>query len=190
MEEPAADLGPQQYVASYTIGSALRRLALKMCVAAYMLLPEEPIYEEVSEARIYLTGSHKAETQVNSVYTAISDYVTLDALRRGLSHVIYVERSAGRVYGVVQFFGFLQLYCRLGTARATKPAAVLCTLDPVLGEEVMRRADPLGLDEPPYSIPREEYTAAMMRWQEKQRREIIARGGKAPDFGPLKLTIE
>jgi hypothetical protein len=187
-EAPGADLGPQLYGSAFTMGSALRRLALKMCFAAYTLLPE-PEIEEGADARSYLTGTNKDDATVECVRTALADYTSLDALRRGLSHVVYVERTGDRIYGVVQFFGFLQLYCRLGPSIQSKPAAVLCTLDPVNGEECTRETPALGLDEPPSRYLRDTYVASMYHWLAKQRREIIERGGRDADFGPLEISF-
>lgn len=167
------------------LGPDLRRLALKMCVALSTLLPAFDV-EEVAEARLFLRNN-PASGRVMNTYPAYDVYDDIDSRREALCHVIYVERSQTRVYGVVQFFGVIQIFCRLGIyGSRSQTAALFASLDPVTGDERFSEVAPLDLAYPPYFIRREEYPRLMEGWMKKFRDEAIKRG--APNPPEVEIT--
>lgn len=96
------------------------------------------------------------------------------------------------MYGVVQFFGVIQLFCRLGILGSRAPgAALMASLDPVTGDERFSDVPPLDLPYPPYFIPLEEYPRLMEGWMKKCRDEAIKRGAtNPPELGITSIEIE
>lgn len=170
------------------IGPVIRRVALKMCIAVSTLLPEFGA-EEVAEARELLVADPSSKP-VNTL-AAYLIYEEIDSRRAALSHVIYVERDRTRVYGLVQFFGVVQLFCRLGTPKGTaSQAARLALLDPVTGVEQLSAIPPLNLPEPPYWLRMEEYPKLIEGWMKKFREEAIKRGAThPPNLKQLSLNV-
>ncbi len=172
------------------LGPDIRRAALKMCLALSTLLPDFKM-EEIAEARLFLRGDRRL-VPVNNTLAAYNIYEAIDSRRKALSHVIYVERSQSRVYGLVQFFGVTQLFCRLGMPKnGSGSAAIFASLDPVTGREEFSDISPLDLTEPPYLLSREEHPRLMEGWLKKYRDEAIKRGAThPPDLRRSSLEIE
>jgi hypothetical protein len=172
------------------LGPDIRRTALKMCIALSTLLPDSNL-EDISEARLFLRGDRRL-VPVNNTLAAYNIYEAIDSRRKALSHVIYLERSQSRVYGLVQFFGVTQLFCRLGVPKSgSESAAIFASLDPVTGEEEISATFPLDLTEPPYFLSRDEYPQLIGGWLKKYRAEAITRGAThPPDLRMESLTIE
>lgn len=161
------------------LGPDIRRLALKMCIALSTLLPDFEL-AEVAEARFYLKAENSL-VPVNNTLAAFDKYDAVDSLREAVSHLIYVERSKDRVYGLVQFFGVVQIFCRLGIPSDNPSVvALLATLDPVTGNEQFKSVMPLNLTEPPSIIPIQEYPRLVKGWMQKFRDEAVARGATHP----------
>lgn len=172
------------------LGPDIKRLALKMCVAVCTLLPAFH-HAEVEHARLFLTGARR-EGAIDIVLPAYPDHKTLDSRRQPLSHLIYVERARERVYGVVQFFGVVQMFCRLGLPLADRPeAALLSSLDPVTREESHSEIEPLQLTEPPFAIWIGDYPRMMQMWLDKFRQEAVKRGAThPPDLKMKRIDID
>lgn len=163
---------------SLEIGPAIRRTSLKMCIAASTLLPDFNPAEVAEAQRILVADPSSKPLNTLAAYVV---YQEIDSRRPALSHVIYVERNQDRVYGLVQFFGVVQLFCRLGRPRGTcSQAAVLAVLDPVTGNEDFSAIPPLNLPEPPFWIQRHEYPRLMEGWMKKFREEAIKRDATHP----------
>lgn len=119
-----------------------------------------------------------------------SRYIELEALRNPLSHLVYVESRASGLYAVVQFFGVVQLYCKLGTPLQSIDAALVGTLDPLLGAESLVETKPLGLPEPPFSMPEADAVQGIQGWMLRFREEAIARGATSPpNFTVNTVTV-
>jgi len=157
------------------IGSNEKCLALKMCMALSTMLPGF-ITEEVSQARSLLFSDPTFD-----VREAYITYQPINSRRPGLSHTIYVERNSFCVYGVVQFFGAIQLYCPLGVPQNKAPAAgLLASLDPVTGDENINQVPPQYLPAPPTLLQTDQLPTLIRIWLEKLEREAVERGGKNP----------
>lgn len=101
-------------------------------------------------------------------------------MREPLSHVIYVERDETRIYGVVQFFGVLQLYCGLGRPNGAAPcAARVGVLDPLTGIEEISDVEPLRLPMPTV-IGDEELSQAANAWLKRFQEGAVRRGATKP----------
>lgn len=163
---------------TFELGPAVRRLALKMCIALGTLVSGIEM-SELDEGRQVLLADPGSVP--SCTLAAYGDYPGIDNRRPALSHVVYVERGSERVYGLVQFFGVVQLFCRLGkTAQPSSPSALLATLDPVAGAEEVAELGPLSLPEPPYRIHLDEYPRLVENWTRKFREEAIRRGATHP----------
>ena len=152
VEKVLVEITPFHMPFNFLVDSNLGRTALKMCAALSTFLPGFSL-SEITEARPVLRGERPWE---ECVTIAFKSYDSLEALRPPLSHVIYVERHQGRLHGVIQFFGVIQLYCRLGASTGSAPeAGMLGTLDPITGAEEILPVTPLGLSPPPdpYKLP-------------------------------------
>lgn len=157
----------------FEINSELKRTAFKMCLALSNLFPGFSA-DEFDIARMSLTK----ESSTNNANPIFSSLPLIDGLRQPLSHLIYIERSQGQVHGVVQFFGVIQLYCRLGIAQKTaSEIAFLGVLDPVTGEESFSEKTPNFALLNPFSTATDQPIEA---WLEKFRDSAIARGATEP----------
>jgi hypothetical protein len=161
------------------LGPDIRRLALKMCIGLATKLPQFDL-EEVADARCFLVGEEK-QNDVGIVLTAFDSYEEIDSMRKGLSHVIYVERNENYLSGLVQFYGHLQFFCHLGiSSEAANNAAMFASLDPLTGEENFSQVSPLRLDEPPFMINEDEIIALGDGWLNKFKEEAASRGATNP----------
>jgi hypothetical protein len=152
------------------IGPDLQRLALKCLLGTATLLPGAGADErEAGRARL-MAESYVPGDEV-MVYLKGADRLT--ALREPLCHVAYVERSNGLVHGVVQFFGAIAIYCRLGTTDGPTDALKL-TLDPITVDEACEAVQPLRLEPPPSRYEASEFAqlvnAAMMGLQDQAQK--------------------
>jgi hypothetical protein len=161
------------------LGPDIKRLALKISVAAATLLPHFKS-ESVFLARQYLTGARSAG-YIDVVLPAYDTFNELDSIRGSLCHLVYAVRARGDIWAVVQFFGVVQLYCRLGSYDANVPAAaILGMLDPVSGQESFSDVRVIEFPVPPFSIPAEIYPSKLSQWFAKFRAEALARGATHP----------
>ncbi len=167
---------------AFSIGPDVRKLAAKMCIALSRLVPTLDL-EEVVHARDAL---HSDAICASRVATAFNDY-SLDEHRPGLAHTVYIERGEKITYGVVQFFGTFQLFCRLGKPGKGQPrVAFLATLDPLTGSETFTEINPLKLQEPPAFYAAGAVPDLIQRWKQKFRDAAVARG--APERTKINLS--
>ena len=161
------------------INRELNRTALKMCVALSTLLPNFSASDTEYARPVLKDNAHAGA--VTNVTPAFILYDSLDVLRQPLSHVIYVERHNEGAYGVVQFFGVIQLFCKLGKPDESLPnAAILGLLDPVTGVESFdEKAKLLSLPEP-VVCPVIDLPKQISRWLDTFRESAIARGATEP----------
>ena len=161
------------------LGPDIKRLALKISVAAATLLPDFKS-ESDSLARQYLTGTRRAGS-IDVVLPAYDTFAELDSIRESLCHLVYVCQARGDIFAVVQFFGVVQLYCRLGSCDVgMREAAIIGTLDPVSGKEDFSDAPIIQFPIPPFAIPIEVYPLKLGQWIDKFRTEALARGATHP----------
>lgn len=153
----------------YYVDKDMAKLAIKMSVALASTLPEHD-YVETLLGRMVLEGCREP---FKDVHVSFENYDDLDKLRPALSHTVYTERTDGKMIGVVQFFGVVQLVCLLGrTDQTISDAAVIGFLDPIEDKESFAELDPIGIQFPP------EKTSALLvqNWSEKFEKGAAARG--------------
>lgn len=99
----------------------------------------------------------------HGIYISAKGY-TKDAIDRASTTGIKLLTMTGLTpdglasvtHGVIQFFGVIQLYCRLAASAGSAPeAGMLGTLDPITGVEETLPVTPLRLSSPPdpYKLP-------------------------------------
>jgi hypothetical protein len=132
------------------ISPDLQRLALKMVMAlAQFGYSYADTCPRPANAWEFLSGKeisiHCSPT--NPAYVA---YPELDAVRSPLAHLIYIEPQGRTLVGIVQFFGFLQVYCELEMSiQSAAGPAFLGTLDPVTGLENIGPVTAIRIPKPP-----------------------------------------
>lgn len=150
-----------------TLGPELRRLMMKIAVATADHMKLSGILD-VGGREFLLGRSLKDDT--SRTMRDESEYIELDGMRSPLGHLVYVEgNSATRIcYGVVQFYGLLQLYVILNDgAYLDTDFAVVGQLSPTRGYiEEFKSVSPKRLPRPPaakiYNV---------RNWQEKFNQE-------------------
>jgi hypothetical protein len=176
--------GKVEIPTTFSTGPDIQKLALKMSVALSRLVPTFDL-EEVSSIRDVLYSGNMASRPVE---TAFDDYPLLDEYRPDLAHTIYIERGEKETYGVVQFFGVFQFYCRLGESAEHQPrSAFLGTLDPLTGAECFSDVQPLNLAQPPSHRWTRDIPELISHWEEKFRGAAIKRGARS-DAEKHKMT--
>lgn len=175
MQKLHVEIPAPQYPFVFNLGPHVLRTALKMCYALSTTLPGFTL-GEVANARAVLKGDHGR--MPTNVTPAFEVYDSLDAIREPLSHVIYVERGEAHIYGVVQFFGVVQLFCELGIPQdsATR-AARIGILDPITGVERFPEVDLLGLPAPAV-LRGEELSEGAAAWLKRFEEVAVSRGAR------------
>jgi hypothetical protein len=138
----------------------MKRTAVKMCIA---LLDHFEYNQVVHPQTIdYLLNGESGPIPAG---IACVSYPALDALREPLSHVIYVQGMKKRkfLYGIVQFFGVLQVYCILNGQYRGEDLSLLGTLNSINFLESFAEAPALNLQLPYGDIPADDYWTGM--WQ-------------------------
>ncbi|MBZ4335080.1 HNH endonuclease [Corallococcus sp. AS-1-12] len=176
-----ADLG-----VGLTFGSEMQELALKICLSACTGLVGLE-HERLSAARRVLCGEPPEEP---IVFLDFSERAEIDARRKPLSHVVYVEQTPQRVYGVVQFYGSFQYYCYLSDAPgAARSSALIGCLDVLTGDERFELLRPLDLSGAPSGLecsrPEEPYVELLSRFEEQAKQ----RGASHLDLSLTNLTF-
>ena len=164
---------------TFNVDRNLIRTALKMCTAICGSDPRiTPADTEYARAALATVSS---DSPVPNVHIAFNSYESLDALRPALSHVIYVERSRSMIYGVVQFFGVIQLFCRIGRALPySSDMAILGVLDPLENLEIFDyELNPLYLSIPPLDIDN-GFDENMEKWLRKFEKSADEREATNP----------
>ena len=158
--------GPIPFKPRFEYRSELYFAGLKMAVALASTLPAGTYSEILPAASQLKAAIHKARESGArdkqafpgvlgpcNAHPDFRNHIFLDQNRPPLSHVVYVERCRGTVNAIVQFFGSIQLFCAIGPASTTQPAAILGVLNPLAGTEQFTPMNPLQVeDETPIDI--------------------------------------
>jgi hypothetical protein len=163
------------------IGEELRRLAVKMCVGTAHLALTDGKYDVLdATTRAYLMNGESALLRAIQVKTAFWAYRALDKLRPPLSHVVYVEGDTveQRCYGVVQFYGAIQLYVILDAHYSGRNFARRGFINPCLGTECFEVTKPLYLSEAPDTLLRKVEAEGKLDWLRKLDTQVHALFGK------------
>ena len=151
-------------------GPELLRLAIKMCSALACLLPQFTSDELYCSAR----GTRRF---VGNVTYDFRTHFPIGVNRPALTHLIYAERVATGVQGVVQLFGAQQYYCRVGPLIDQRPsAALLAILDRLGGKECFRECAPLNLAQPVTEMGEAAFAIAVQTWTRQLCRGAVDRG--------------
>ncbi len=165
------------------LGDDLAKLATKMCLALARRFEITKRQDLEIGTRFVMGKPYSARP----VYMDCRSLERLDALRKPLSHCIYVESDTDRCryYGLVQFYGTIQMFCELGYGLVRTDAAYVGCLDPVDFREHFEKTSPLRVPIARSSITPEQYESGRNSWAQKFAREAKARTGQE-----LVSTIE
>jgi|SRR5579859_998625 len=159
------------------VGSELRQLAVKMCVAmGQLVVPDIVLLDQ--HCRAFLLAKGPALSPVRQIHLR---YPELDALRPPLAHAIYVEGDAttGRCFGVVQLFGgVFQFYVPLSGEYSGKDVGILGTLDIVTFCQDFREVTRLHLAEAPQFVSGDEAIRSLDEVGEHFNAQVKAAFGK------------
>jgi hypothetical protein len=160
------------------IGAELRRLAVKIGVAAADLLGH---HAEVldSRSRAFLLGD---KIDVAPVCLDFSMYEPLQKLRAPLSHNVFVKGNGrtGHCYAVVMFYGFIQLYAILNdTGFKGEDFAIFGFLSPVDYKTAFEDIELISLAKPYQFVTPAFAEAGMARCQgsfQEQAKAVFGEG--------------
>lgn len=152
---------PEKLSCTLALEVDIRRLAVKMCVALIEYCsPGLDVID--SNTRSFLLGDSVAEIPVRLAYY---DYAILRALRKPLSHSIYVEGSSQKgAYGIVQFFGCIQFYVVLNQEFDAPAFSFFSSLNAPEWKEQFVKTELLSLKEAPKVITVQEQSNGIRGW--------------------------
>jgi hypothetical protein len=171
----------------YPLDQDLRRLALKTSIACVRKLGRELTISD--DVRCYLLDGPQAEsTDVAPVRVTLQQYDELDILRPKLGHLAYVRSSQEdmHTYSILQFFGFIQLYCDFRGASSEDSFSILATHDPISHKEDFREIPSIDYVMPPQFGSAEDWKSGTSAQIEKMRLELVDLYG---DQAPQSLSI-
>lgn len=139
---------PKEFQVSFDFKSDLKRLCIKMCLALIAhFRPELSVADDSTLAM--LLGN---QINVDCVRIAYLVYKPLCSMRTPLSHSIYVQGTKKGVYGVVQLFGFFQLYVVINRNYSAAPFSFFANLSPPDWTETIKEVEFFRLAEAPTSL--------------------------------------
>lgn len=168
------DIDLQRMNLSIRVGTEMRRLAIKMAIAAADLMGfRNNIMDE--ESRNFLLGNVEKTQRVRIDFSV---HTTLEALRPPLSHSVFVKGNGQtrKSYAIVQFYGLVQLYVLLNDGGFTDPDfALLAVLDIAKKyAEHFEKTELLMLPEAPKQLGHWKSQELKAKWTEKFNAEARA----------------
>lgn len=160
----------------FTIGTEIRRLAVKVAIgAAELVLPSVLVVD--STTRAYLLSSEAPEVPVRIDYRQLDG---LDSMRPPLAHLVFVEGDPKkrRCYAVVQFFGTIQLWTLISSEYDGQAFAVLGTCNVLSNEDMFVQVTGLGLDEAPQYTTQEQVQTGIEAWAKKLDKQVLEAFGE------------
>lgn len=164
-ESTLAPLSLSELTLRVTIGAEIRRLAVKIGIAAADLMGHRAGVLD-GKSRAFLLGD-KIEGPA-PVRLDFSHYEALQKLRPPLSHNVFVKGNGrtGHCYAVVMFYGFIQLYVILNdTGFKGTDFAVFGFLSPVDSKTAFNDVELISLAKPPQFVTPALAEAGMKKCQ-------------------------
>jgi HNH endonuclease len=177
----------QSLTLRYPLDQDLQRLALKISIACVRRLGRELRISDY--VRSYLLDGPQAESNnMAPVRVTLQRYGELDILRPRLGHLVYVRSSQDdvRTYSILQFFGFIQLYCDFRGTSSDDSFSILATHDPISHSEDFREISSINYAMPPQFGSAEDWRSGTNAQVEKMRLELVDLYG---DQAPQSLSI-
>jgi hypothetical protein len=169
-------LRPPLRPGSIRVGTELRQLAVKMCVAVgQVIVPDLILLDE--RCRQFLLDETTVSPPVRQVH---SRYSSLDALCPPLAHVVYIEGDScsAKCFGVVQLFGgALQFYVLLSSSYTGRNCGALGMLDVTTFQEQFQEIAPLRLPEAPECISQDDLERFLAGWGTELNAQVKAAFG-------------
>src|SRR5262249_15255668 len=147
----------------FSVGSAFRQLALKMCIAfAQLMMPNNDILDP--QFREYLKDKNSQLRPVRDIYMR---YPLLDERRPALAHTIYIEGNSVKAncFGIVQIFGgIFQFYVLLSDSYVGRDFGAIGILDISTFREKFEEIGSLKLEEAPASVKLDDMMQTYAEW--------------------------
>ena len=183
--ETREGISPPLHRSHIAVGTAMRQLAVKMCVAVgQLMVPEIVILDE--PCRQFLLDETPDSSPVRQAYAADP---LLNACLPPLAHAVYVEGNArdAKCFGVVQLFGgAFRFYIPLTRSYTGRDFAVLGLLDIRTFQEDFREIAPLNLTEAPQIADLNEMERSFTEWKTTLNTQVHAAFGQ--DAGLFHLS--
>lgn len=151
---------PPKLIITFPIDHNLRRLAIKMSIAAVrrtgLTLTLDKLVREFLLTRAAPPPTFSAPVRID-----VTQYPELEQLRPKAGHLVYVHSDAisGRCYSIVQLFSAFQFYCDLGAASGD--FAVVATHDPVTHNEMFKLSEAYSYPMPLQHLSQEVWIAGI-----------------------------
>jgi hypothetical protein len=174
--ERSEGLRPPLRPETICVGTAMRQLAVKMCVAVGQVIVPDLLLLD-ARCRQFLLDETTSSPPVRQMHAR---YASLDALRPPLAHVVYVEGNAGSAtcFGVVQLFGgAFQLYVLLSRSYTGRDFGALGMLDVTTFQEQFQAIAPLRLPEAPEFINHDDLERFLAAWGTELNTQVQAAFG-------------
>jgi hypothetical protein len=165
-ERTLSPLKPSEISPRINIGLEMRRLAVKIGVAAADLLGHRTNILDPKSRAFLLNERFEGDAPVRF---DVSNYPPLQELRPPLAHTVFVKGNSrtGHCYAVVMFYGFIQLYAILNdTDFLGSDFAVFGFLDPVTYKSEFRNIELIALPKPPQFLSHDAIDVGLKRLQD------------------------
>ena len=160
-----------------SVGTEMRQLAVKMCVAVSQLIVPDIVLLD-GRCRQFLLDKTPASSPVRQTY---SRYPNLDARRPPLAHAVYVEGDScsAKCFGVVQLFGgTFQFYVPLSSSYTGRSFAALGVLDVITFREQFQEVERLQVPEAPQFIGQDDMMRSLTEWGTNLNAQVQAAFGQ------------
>jgi hypothetical protein len=128
------------------LSTELQRLSIKMCVAlaAHFNISDKSVCFPVRQFLL------DAEPFRPRVFNNLPQNEKLEALRNGFKHSVYVEGNpvTSKCYGIVEYFGFIQIFVQLHQKYVGPQFSVFGALDLVSRIETFKNCEPISIAQP------------------------------------------
>ncbi len=186
-EETELATPPGKLELQLPLSTELQRLSMKMCVALGVHFGVEA--NNIShKSRLFLLD---AEPIRPPVHVNFPEILRLEALKNGFCHSVYVEGNplTGLHCGVVEFFGFTQMYVQLSRHYAGPMFAAMGEVNLVTRTEALRLCEPISIVRPMWRTSKKAYMETLERGWLKLESHMQRNFGKSLNMSSDSVRI-
>lgn len=169
------------------LSKELQRLSMKICVALGVHFGVEA--KNIShKSRKFLLDAEPLRPPVHVNFPGIE---SLESLKNGFCHSVYVEGNplTGLHSGVVEFFGFTQMYVQLSRHYVGPMFAAIGEVNLVTRAEALRMCDPISVVRPVSRRGKREYMETLERGWLKLESHMQRNLGKSLNMSSDSVRI-